>query len=173
MTSMKLRSNVKLEKRLNEIKARFFTNVSHELRTPLTLILGGIDEIGRKTPEGDQNEYSVNMVRRNAKRMLTLVNQSLDTRSISDGKMKLKVSQFDIVKLVQDVYDDFRDMSVERQMELRIVKSVDSLMVWGMPYVLRLLSITCFPMPSNILLTVERSRSESCIETVIRNSVLW
>lgn len=131
MTSMKLRSNVKLEKRLNEIKARFFTNVSHELRTPLTLILGGIDEIGRKTPEGDQNEYSVNMVRRNAKRMLTLVNQLLDTRSISDGKMKLKVSQFDIVKLVQDVYDDFRDMSVERQMELRMVKSVDSLMVWG------------------------------------------
>ena len=131
MSSLRLRSNIKLEKSLNEIKARFFTNVSHELRTPLTLILGGIDEIGRRTPEGDRNEYSVNIVKRNAKRMLTLVNQLLDTRSIADGKMKLKVSQFDIVKLVQGVYDDFRDMSVERQMELRMVKSVDSLMVWG------------------------------------------
>ncbi len=131
LTSMKLRNDVKLEQSLNYIKARFFTNVSHELRTPLTLILGGIDEIARKTPEGDQNEYSVNMVRKNAKRMLTLVNQLLDTRSISDGKMKLNVSRFDVVRLVQDVYDDFRDMSVERQMEVRIIRSVDSLMVWG------------------------------------------
>ncbi len=131
LTSMKLRGDVKLEQSLNYIKARFFTNVSHELRTPLTLILGGIDEIARKTPEGDRNEYSVNMVRKNAKRMLTLVNQLLDTRAIADGKMKLNVSRFDVVKLVQDVYDDFKDMSVERQMEIRIIKSVDSLMVWG------------------------------------------
>lgn len=131
MSSLRFRSNVRIEKRLNEIKARFFTNISHELRTSLTLILGGIDEIGRHTPEGDRNEYSVNIVKRNAKRMLTLVDQLLDTGSIADGKMRLKVSRFDIVKLVQDVYDDFRDMSVERQMELRMVKSVDSLMIWG------------------------------------------
>ena len=45
--------------------------------------------------------------------------------------MRLNVSMFDVVKLVQGVYDDFRDMSVERQMEMRIIKSVDSLMVWG------------------------------------------
>ncbi len=131
LTSMKLRNDVKLEQSLNYIKARFFTNVSHELRTPLTLIIGGIEEIARRTPEGDRNEYSVNMVRKNARRMLYLVNQLLDTRSIADGKMKLNVSRFDVVKLVQDVYDDFRDMSVERQMELRIIRSVDSLMVWG------------------------------------------
>ena len=131
MSSIRFRNNLKIEKSLNEMKARFFTNVSHELRTPLTLILGGIDEIGRRTPDGDRNEYSVNIVKRNAKRMLTLVNQLLDTRSIADGKMRLKVSHFDIVKLVQDVYEDFRDMSVERQMDLRMVKSVDSLMIWG------------------------------------------
>lgn len=131
VTSMKLRSNIKMEKDLNTIKARFFTNVSHELRTPLTLILGGIDEIKRKTHDGAETEYSVNVVQKNAKRMLTLVNQLLDTRSIAEGKMNLKVSKFDVVKLVQNVYDDFRDTSMERQMEMRIIRSVDSLMVWG------------------------------------------
>ena len=131
MYYLRLRSRMKLEKNSKEIRERFFTNLSHELRIPLTLILGGIDEIGRWTPEGDRNEYSVRIVRRNAKRMLTLVNRFLDTRSIADGKMRLKVSHFDIVKLVQDVYDDFRDMTVERHMEFRIVKSVDSLMIWG------------------------------------------
>lgn len=131
VTSWRLRANIRMEKDLNMIKARFFTNVSHELRTPLTLIIGGIDEIRRKTPEGGENEYSVNIVHKNARRMLTLVNQLLDTRSIADGKMRLNVSCFDVVKLVQDVYDDFRDVSRERQMELRMVRSVDSLMVWG------------------------------------------
>lgn len=131
MTYMTLRANVRLEKDINDIKARFFTNVSHELRTPLTLILGGIEEISRKTAEGDANEYSVNMVQKNARRMLSLVNQLLDTRSIAAGKMRLNVSRFDVVRLVQGVYDDFRDMSSERQMEMRIVKSVDSLYVCG------------------------------------------
>ena len=128
---MKLKNDVRLEQDLNDIKARFFTNISHELRTPLTLILGGIDEISRRTPDGDDSRYSVNMVYKNARRMMTLVNQLLDIRTIVNGKMRLKVSQFDVVKLVTDVYDDFKDMSVERQMDMRIIKSVDSLMIWG------------------------------------------
>ena len=130
-TQFRLRSDVRLEQDLNEIKARFFTNISHELRTPLTLILGGIGEIKKKRVHGETDEYSVNLVYKNAKRMMTLVNQLLDIRTIVNGKMRLKVSQLDIVKLVNDVYDDFRDMSVERQMDMRIIKSVDSLMVWG------------------------------------------
>ena len=122
---IKLRNDVKLQHDLNDIKAKFFTNISHELRTPLTLILGGIDEIRK----GVKSEYSVNMVQKNAKRMLTLVNQLLDIRTIVNGKMALKISQFDVVKLVGGVYDDFRDMAAERQMDMRIIKSVDSLMV--------------------------------------------
>ena len=126
---IKLRNDVKLQHDLNDIKAKFFTNISHELRTPLTLILGGIDEIRQRTTKGARSEYSVNMVQKNAKRMLTLVNQLLDIRTIVNGKMDLKISQFDVVKLVGDVYDDFRDMAAERQMDMRIIKSVDSLMV--------------------------------------------
>lgn len=131
MAQMKLRNDVTIEQNLSEIKARFFTNISHELRTPLTLILGGIDDIGRNKDISESSRYSVNLVQKNARRMMTLVNQLLDIRTIVSGKMRLKVSQFDVVKLVQGVYDDFRDMSAERQMEMRIIKSVESLMVWG------------------------------------------
>lgn len=131
VTQMKLRNDVRLEQDLSNVKTRFFTNISHELRTPLTLILGGIDDISKKMPSGEVSDYSVRMVQKNAKRMMTLVNQLLDIRTIVGGKMRLTVSQFDIVRLVQGVYDDFRDMSSERQMEMRIVRSVDSLMVWG------------------------------------------
>lgn len=131
MAQMKLRNDVTIEQNLSNIKARFFTNISHELRTPLTLILGGIDDIGKNPDMPESSQYSINLVQKNARRMMTLVNQLLDIRTIVSGKMRLKVSQFDVVKLVQGVYDDFRDMSAERQMEMRIIKSVDSLMVWG------------------------------------------
>ena len=130
-TSVRLRNGIKMEQDLNDVKVRFFTNISHELRTPLTLILGGIDEVSRNTPKGDRNEYSVNMVYKNAKRMMTLVNQLLDIRRIVSGKIRLKVSQIDIVDLLRGVYDDFKDMSAERQIELRLTHSVDSMMIWG------------------------------------------
>ncbi len=81
-TSVRLRNGIKMEQDLNDVKVRFFTNISHELRTPLTLILGGIDEVSKNTPAGDRNEYSVNMVYKNAKRMMTLVN-SVATRKMT------------------------------------------------------------------------------------------
>lgn len=131
LEQVRLRNDIKVEQDLNNVKVRFFTNISHELRTPLTLIVGGLDEIRRNMPEGDRNEYALNMAGRNARRMMTLVNQLLDIRRIVSGKMRLKVKQIDIVELVRKVYGDFRDMASERHMELRFTHSVDSLVIWG------------------------------------------
>lgn len=131
MTSVKLKNDVALEQNLNDLKARFFTNISHELRTPLTLILGGVEEIKKEIPDGGKSSYSINMVYRNVRRMMTLVDQLLDIRRIDSGKMKLQVRRIDIVKLLKSVHDDFRDMAAERKMELRLSYTVDSLVIWG------------------------------------------
>ena len=131
VTSVKLKNDVSLQESLNEIKGRFFTNISHELRTPLTLILGGIEDIRQKMPPGSPDEYSVNLVYKNSRRMMTLVNQLLDIRRIVRGKMKLNVSRIDIVQLVTQVYEDFKDMSADRHIELRLARSGDSLTMWG------------------------------------------
>ncbi len=131
VSSSRLRSNIRMEKDLNDAKVRFFTNISHELRTPLTLIIGGIDDIRKHTPEGDRNEYSVGLVEKNADRMMRLVNELLDIRAVVNGKIRLKVSQIDIVELLRQVYDNFKDMAAERRMEMRLTHSVDRLMVWG------------------------------------------
>ena len=131
ITSVKLKNDVALEQNLNDLKARFFTNISHELRTPLTLILGGVEEIRKQTPDSGKVSYSVNMVYRNVRRMMTLVDQLLDLRRIDSGKMRLQVRQVDIVKLLKSVYDDFKDMAAERKMELRLSYAMDSLLIWG------------------------------------------
>lgn len=131
MTSVKLRNDVKVEQQMNDLKVRFFTNISHELRTPLTLILGGIEELRKDIgPEGRKG-YSANIVYKNARRMMTLVDQLLDIRRIVSGKMRLNVRQFDAVQMIREVYDDFKDMAAERSMELSLAHSVDSLKIWG------------------------------------------
>ncbi len=127
----RLQSERRIERDLNDAKVRFFTNVSHELRTPLTLIIGGIDDISKTVHEGDRIEYSVSLVQKNANRMMMLVNELLDIRSVVNGKIRLKVSQIDVVELLRQVYDNFKDMAAERHMEMRLTHSVDRLMVWG------------------------------------------
>lgn len=131
LTSERLKSEMKLEQKMNDLKVRFFTNISHELRTPLTLIMGGAEELRKDATPGSRDEYSANIVFKNARRMMTLVDQLLDIRRIVSGKMRLEVSCFDMVKLVQDVYDDFKDMAAERRIGLGLSRPDDPLMMWG------------------------------------------
>ena len=120
-----------VDSQMEKVYSDFISTVSHELRTPLTLILGGIEDIRNRLSPDSPEEYSVNLVYRNSKRMMTLVNQLLDIRRIVRGKIKLNVGRIDIVRLVKQVYDDFKDMSIERHIEMRLTHSVDSLTVWG------------------------------------------
>ena len=115
---------------MTDLKLRFFTNISHELRTPLTLILGGIEDVKKHDSLTSRGENSLTLAHRNAKRMLTLINQLLDFRKIVKNKMELKISRVDLVPLVEDALDDFREMASERRIELLFTLSRRSVLVW-------------------------------------------
>lgn len=115
---------------MTDLKLRFFTNISHELRTPLTLILGGIEDVKKHDSLTLRGENSLTLAHRNAKRMLTLINQLLDFRKIVKNKMELKISRVDLVPLVEDALDDFCEMASERRIELLFTLSRRSVLVW-------------------------------------------
>lgn len=91
------------EKQLNERKLSFFTNISHEFRTPLTLIINPLKEILYKEG-GDIDVSGLNIVYRNAKRLLSLVDQLLLFRKAEAGAEKLKVEKLNIVDLCKEVF---------------------------------------------------------------------
>jgi len=129
-TAMTIRREADMEQTLTDMKLQFFTNISHELRTPLTLILGGIDDVQKHDKLSPRGSISISLAQKNAKRLLALVNQLLDFRKIVKNKMELKISRVDLIPIVEDALDDFREMASARHIELLFTVSNRSILVW-------------------------------------------
>lgn len=73
----RLHTRASMERKLNDMKTQFFTDVSHKLRTPLTLIGGPVAQVLSTERLGDTARHHLEIVERNAHRMLDLVNKML------------------------------------------------------------------------------------------------
>ena len=78
--------------KLDVLKTEFFANVSHEFRTPLTLMLGPLENLLSSKDSSGQDPSaprpSLEIVYRNALRLLKLVNSLLDFSRLEAGKLK-------------------------------------------------------------------------------------
>lgn len=130
MYLIKIRNEVYINDRLAELKIRFFTNISHELRTPLSLISGPIEEIKSKEKLSREGKEYINLIDRNARKMLMLVNQILDFRKIQNGRMKLHVSYVDINEMIEMLMREFRLLAEERDISFVFEKPEEHVMLW-------------------------------------------
>lgn len=116
-TSAKLRDALARLRELDRAKSEFFANISHELRTPLALILTPVEErLDRHLDENDRRIFEV--VRRNAVRLLRLIDDLLDLSRIDAGRLRLRVESIDLQILVEQVVDSFRPTAAARGLEL-------------------------------------------------------
>lgn len=128
----RLRLNASFEKRMSDIKLRYFTNISHDLRTPLTLIEGPVTEMLHDETLSQQNRSLLNLVHSNAQRMLTLVNQILDLRKIQNSKMHLLIERMDLKNELETVMSDFRYLAKDHDVSFTIIdKTTEAANIWG------------------------------------------
>ena len=106
-----------LEK-LDQLKSRFFNNISHEFRTPLTLILGPLEKLRKNVDNGLQP--TIDVIERNGKRLLKLINQLLDLSKIESGKVELKTSLADLVPLIRGWVMSFESLAESKGVKLAI-----------------------------------------------------
>ncbi|MBT1689907.1 response regulator [Fulvivirgaceae bacterium PWU37] len=102
---------------LDMMKLKFFTNVSHEFRTPLTLILTPLEKMLRQATEPAQRQQ-FQVIQRNARRLLSLVNQLLDFRKLEVQEVKFNPSEGDIVAFIRDTVYSFSDLSEKKDIRL-------------------------------------------------------
>ena len=113
------RLNSEKEKEVNERKLSFFTHVSHEFRTPLMLIINPLKEQMVRIGKGETVD-SLATAYRNARRLLSLVDQLLLFRKADSGEGILKISRLDIVELSGEVYKCFTQQAKMKNMDYRI-----------------------------------------------------
>src|SRR5213076_1357222 len=83
---------------IDRAKTAFFSNVSHEFRTPLTLMLGPLQDqlAGARGPLSSAVHQDLEVVHRNAARLLKLVNSLLDFSRIEAGRMQASYEPVDL-----------------------------------------------------------------------------
>ncbi len=92
---------------MTESKMRFFTNISHEIRTPLTLIYSPLERIINQANLDEETRTSINLIRKNVVRLLTLTNQLLQLRKIDIGLLEPGFEKVKIIPYVQDILEYF------------------------------------------------------------------
>lgn len=104
---------------LDQLKIKFFTNLSHEFRTPISLIMAPADKLLAEHKD-DQTTGQVTVIRRNARRLLNLVNQLLDFRKLEEHELKLSLGEGEIISFISGVVDSFQDLSETRGIALEL-----------------------------------------------------
>ncbi len=94
---------------IDRAKTAFFSNVSHEFRTPLTLLLGPVEDALADAHGLDpQNRERIEIVHRNARRLLKLVNSLLDFSRVEAGRAQARVAPTNFGELTAELASTFR-----------------------------------------------------------------
>lgn len=119
-----LKYNLNLEKieaeklkEVDQLKSRFYTNITHEFRTPLTVILGIADQLGENSRLTLKD--SAQLIRRNSKQLLGLINQLLDLSKLENNAIQLDLRQDDIVAFLRYVTESFQTYANSKNLQLR------------------------------------------------------
>lgn len=113
-------------------KLQFFTNVSHEVRTPLTLILAPLDRLVGLLHDSPYRS-DLELIRKNAQRLLRVINQMLDFRKVENEREHLKIREADLVAFAAEVKSYFDSMAQVRAIEYTFEASSKPLMAWFDP----------------------------------------
>lgn len=100
-------------KEFDNLKTQFFANVSHELRTPLTLILGPADKWLDSGDLSPKLRVDLDVIRRNARILLRLVNDLLDVSKLEAGRMDVHYARVDLARLVRETAANFDGLAQE------------------------------------------------------------
>ena len=125
---LRLQAHIHAEE-MSEARLRFFMNISHDIRTPMTLILTPLLSLIKR--EDDPQRKSVyETIRRNAERILSLINQMMDLRKIDKGQMQMRMCETDLVAFVKDIYSLFEAQTKAKRIKLTFDHDAPSLPVW-------------------------------------------
>ena len=114
-------------RKLDQARTRFFTNISHEFRTPLTLIMGPIQEFLGREEISARDRDGHEMVLRNSKYLLRLINQILDLARLESGEIQLQAAHGEMAEFVRDIVSLFEPICQRQDIALLVTIEPESI----------------------------------------------
>lgn len=101
-------------------KLTFFTSVSHDLRTPLSLIATPVEQLADAPNLTADQKNLLHIADKNVRILKRLINQVLDFRKYDEGKLKLNLSEADLIADITDWTDGFREVARKRHIKFTV-----------------------------------------------------
>jgi signal transduction histidine kinase/DNA-binding response OmpR family regulator/HAMP domain-containing protein len=104
----------------NRLKSEFLSNMSHELRTPLNSIMALSRTLTMQAKDkisSEENKY-LEIIERNGKNLLTLINDILDLSKIEAGKLEIALQTFSINSIIQNIKENLSSIAKEKEIKI-------------------------------------------------------
>ncbi|MGD1713846.1 ATP-binding protein [Dapis sp. BLCC M172] len=133
----------------NQLKSEFLANISHELRTPLNGIIGSLQLICDDFCDSREEEIDfLKQANDSAIHLLRIIDDILDIRRIDSGTLSMIFEDVNIIKLLQETVDSFKDNLQQKSLLLKL----------NIP-------------PQVIIVDADREKLKQVFENVINNAI--
>ncbi|MGK5093093.1 ATP-binding protein [Deltaproteobacteria bacterium TL4] len=104
----------------NRLKSEFLSNISHEFKTPLNSIMALSRALLRKTKDKlpEKEIQLLEVIERNGKQLLAMINDILELAKIDSGKLELKHHLFQFEMTLQSILENIKPVADEKNIEL-------------------------------------------------------
>ena len=113
----KIKDSLTKEKELNELKSKFVSMASHEFRTPLSTISSSVSLIEKYKELGELEKQVKHFekVKKTIKNLTSILDDTLTISKIEENRIQLKISEFNVKYLIEDVINESSGIKKEGQ----------------------------------------------------------
>lgn len=115
---------------INQNKLQFFTNITHDLRSPLTLIISPVEKLLKSTSPNSTQYQQLSLIKKNADRLLKLIDQILEFRKTEQGTKKLEAGRHDLVALLNNLHHSWQEWAQKKKIRFSFLSRFDKFYLW-------------------------------------------
>ncbi|MBI2217494.1 MAG: response regulator [Candidatus Rokubacteria bacterium] len=115
----------------SHLKDQFIAALSHELRTPLQPILGWTEVLRRHGSLDATTSQALEVIRRNIRQQVRLVDDLLDLSRIVHGKLALRFEIFDLNEQVRAAAEPYEEIAALKRVRLTLAMPEEPVPMWG------------------------------------------
>lgn len=116
---------------LEERRRTFMQDAIHEMRTPLTTINGLLEGIEHGVFDEEQKMRSINMMSKETKRLIRLVNENLDYENIQSNRIILRKQEFPLVEALDEISEQLQPKATESNNEIKVAENIEEIKVYA------------------------------------------